>query len=77
MTSTKEIPEHVKLLLQMTPQEMRKVFTVQKAQLLKTIKPTDLEQPAKIEDGYFQGPDCAIPTRTYTPEGTVITLCRY
>lgn len=69
MTSTKEIPEHVKLFLELTPQEMRKVTTVQKAQLYKSIKPTDLEQPAKIKDGYFQGPDCPILTRTYTPEG--------
>ncbi|KAG2188095.1 hypothetical protein INT44_000846, partial [Umbelopsis vinacea] len=69
-----EKAEQVKLLLELTPQDMRKMFKVQRTQLDSKLKPTDFEQPAKIIDSSFKGPESDIPIRVYTPEGTVLTL---
>ncbi|KAI9289554.1 Alpha/Beta hydrolase protein [Umbelopsis sp. AD052] len=70
MTSAQEKAEQVKLLLEMTPQDMRKMFKVQRTQLDSKLKPTDFEQPAKIIDSSFKGPESDIPIRVYTPEGS-------
>ncbi|KAH8549776.1 lipase/esterase [Umbelopsis sp. PMI_123] len=70
MAESKEIPAHIKMLLAIPPQEVRTIFTVEKDKVLKQVKPSDLEQPAKLVDSTFKGPETDIPIRVYTPAGT-------
>jgi hypothetical protein len=69
MSEGKEVPEEVKMLLALTPQELRVIFAVRKEQALKTLPPNSLEQPATIIDSTFNGPDSDISYRVYTPIG--------
>jgi hypothetical protein len=69
MSEGKEVPEEVKMLLALTPQELRVLFAVRKEQALKTLHPNSLEQPATIIDSTFNGPDSDISYRVYTPIG--------
>jgi len=70
MSEQHDIPEELKMLLAMTPQELRVVFTVKKQEATKTLTADDLEKPAYIAEYTFKGPETDIPIRVYTPEGT-------
>jgi len=47
MSEGKEVPEEVKMLLALTPQELRVIFAVRREQALKTLPPNSLDNQQK------------------------------
>jgi hypothetical protein len=62
-------PEQIDALTALPAPDLRVTLAGFRANALSNLPPAPLEEPAKIEDSSFKGPESDIPIRIYTPEG--------
>lgn len=62
-------PEQIDALTSLSAPEMRKKLYAVRENVLSKLPPAPVDEPAKIEDSSFKGPDSEIPIRIFTPDG--------
>ncbi|KAM3584104.1 hypothetical protein VKS41_004070 [Umbelopsis sp. WA50703] len=63
-------PEQIDALTALPAPDLRVTLAGFRANALSNLPPAPLEEPAKIEDSSFKGPESDIPIRIYTPDCT-------